>query len=506
MKRRILLCLSVAMCTLTSMAQEKYQLTLDQCIDIAKDKSFSMLKLKQNLERTEHNLQATVRSLRTKVDLSMELPSFRDDVVQWNDSLGVSYYSQKQLGYSADLMIRQPLPTDGSIYILNSLSTIDDMRRDVRSSSTRTRIGFEQPFDAFYGYNNIRSALKRAKLAHESSSKSLKREELNLIYNVSSSYYNLLSLQEQTKIAQLDLERQTEAQEISKNKFEAGLIREVDALQMEVDLAEAQSNHDIAILNQEASLNRFKELLGIGLEDEIELNSDLSYDVVIVDHELAIQLALEHRLELREQDIQIELQRLNIKQQKAARMVKANLNVYYEQAGVWQDRTMTDPATQEVLHVRKDLFPSIGSAYSNYKDRPASYGIGFTLNIPILDWGENRSRVRAAESQLKEIEYTKQEVERSIETEVKSLVSTINSNLKRLQLLEKNVVVAEKSFNITLQRYTDGDIDSEALALERKRMNTAYTSKLSAYINYQLSLADLMRKTFFDFKTNTLIE
>ena len=275
---------------------------------------------------------------------------------------------------------------------------------------------------------------------------------------------------------------------------------------MEVDLAEAQSNHDIAILNQEASLNRFKELLGIGLEDEIELNSDLSYDVVIVDHELAIQLALEHRLELREQDIQIELQRLNIKQQKAARMVKANLNVYYEQAGVWQDRTMTDPATQEVLHVRKDLFPSIGSAYSNYKDRPASYGIGFTLNIPILDWGENRSRVRAAESQLKEIEYTKQEVERSIETEVKSLVSTINSNLKRLQLLEKNVVVAEKSFNITLQRYTDGDIDSEALALERKRMNTAYTSKLSAYINYQLSLADLMRKTFFDFKTNTLIE
>ena len=66
--------------------------------------------------------------------------------------------------------------------------------------------------------------------------------------------------------------------------------------------------------------------------------------------------------------------------------------------------------------------------------------------------------------------------------------------------------VAEKSFDITLQRYTDGDIDSDALALERNRMNTAYTSHLNAYINYQLSLADLMRKTFFDFRNQTLIE
>ena len=87
-----------------------------------------------------------------------------------------------------------------------------------------------------------------------------------------------------------------------------------------------------------------------------------------------------------------------------------------------------------------------------------------------------------------------------------TLVARINSNLKRLQLLEKNVKVAEKSFDITLQRYTDGNIDSDALALERNRMNTAYTSHLNAYINYQLSLADLMRKTFYDFRNQSLIE
>jgi len=66
--------------------------------------------------------------------------------------------------------------------------------------------------------------------------------------------------------------------------------------------------------------------------------------------------------------------------------------------------------------------------------------------------------------------------------------------------------VAEKSFSITRQRYADGDIDSQSLALERTRLNTAYTSHLRAYISYQLLLTDLMRKTFYDFQKNELIK
>jgi outer membrane protein TolC len=300
-------------------------------------------------------------------------------------------------------------------------------------------------------------------------------------------------LQKSAEITLLDLERQTDAFEISQNKYDAGLIREVDALQMEVDLAEAQSNHDIALLNQKSSVNSFKELLGVNLHDSISLKSELNYDIVIISPDLAVKYALENRLEIREQEIQIELQKLNIKQQKAAGMIKASLNAYFEKLGVNQE-------------YNKGLFSSAGDSYGNYSDRPSNYGVGFSLRIPVFDWGENRARVKENESRLQEIIYSKEEVERSIETEVTTLVSRINSNLKRLQLLEKNVKVAEKSFSITLQRYSDGDIDSQTLALERNRMNTAYTSHLNAYINYQLSLADLMRKTFYDFQNHTLIE
>ena len=64
------------------------------------------------------------------------------------------------------------------------------------------------------------------------------------------------------------------------------------------------------------------------------------------------------------------------------------------------------------------------------------------------------------------------------------------------------MVVAEKSFEISRQRYSDGDIDSQAMALERERLNSAYLTRLAAFINYKLYLADIMRKTFFDFEKN----
>lgn len=94
------------------------------------------------------------------------------------------------------------------------------------------------------------------------------------------------------------------------------------------------------------------------------------------------------------------------------------------------------------------------------------------------------------------------QIRRNIEQEVRNLVSNLTSSLKRLQLLEKNLTIAEKSFEITRQRFSDGDIDSQSLALERNRLNNAYVSHLNAYINYQMQLADLMRRTFYDFKNN----
>ncbi len=479
---------------MTPMSQNVYTLTLEESIKIAKEKSYSMLRLSEDLRIAEYNLKSATSRLRTHIDMTIGAPQYNETIESWKDTTGITYYYPiKELGYSGSLTINQPLPTDGRIFINNTLSSSEDLKNNFRSSRLRSRIGFNQPLNAFYAYNSIKSSLKRAELDYERSNKQFKREELNLIYQVSSSYYNLLSLQRSTEIASLDLERQMEANEISKNKYAAGLIREVDALQMEVDLAEAQNNYDIANLNEVSAKNSFKELLGLNLNDSIALNNQLNYQIVIIDPVRAVELALKNRLEVREQEIQIEMQKLSIMQQKANGLIKGSIDAYFERAGIDHRANVS-------------FMQSIKNSYGNLIDRNSSYGVGLTITIPILDWGENKALVRAAETRLKQFNYRKAEVEREIETEVKNLIASINSNLKRLQVLEKNVLVAEKSFEITRKRYSDGDIDSQDLALERNRLNNAYTSHLRAYINYQLSLADLMRKTFYDFQNHQEIK
>jgi outer membrane protein len=148
------------------------------------------------------------------------------------------------------------------------------------------------------------------------------------------------------------------------------------------------------------------------------------------------------------------------------------------------------------------LETSINNTWQNLIDRPGSFGVGLTVNIPILDWGENRAKVHAAQAALTQDQIRLDGEKVTIERDIRSTVSRLHSSLKRLQLLEKNIVVAEKSFEISRQRYVNGDIDSQAMALERERLNNAYISRLNSFIDYKLYLSDLMRKTFFDFEKN----
>lgn len=474
--------------TSAALKAETYLLDLQKSIEIAKFQSLEMLSLKQDLKIAEYNLRSATSRFKTHIDMDLTAPDYVDEIRPFTDSTGTYYFSNKTSTIGGSLNISQPLPTDGAFYLISGLSNtsyLDDSENYMRVD---TRLGFRQPLHALYGYNSIRSAFKIAQLNYENSQKRLKRVELNLVYNVSSSFYRLLSNQKREEIARLNLERQKEAYEIAKNKYDAGLIREVDALQMEVDLAEAQNNFDLSVIEVETAQNLFKELIGIELDDSVVISSEMNYSEVVVDAGKAVDLALQNRNEIRESEIQIEQIKLNIKEQKSYGMVRGNLNAFYNKTGVYNSP------------MGSALGTAVEQSFSDFQERPGSFGVEVSVNIPIIDWGENKARVQAAEANLQKSLYDQQATLRGIESEVKTLVAGVNSSLKRLQLLEKNVEVAEKSFEITRKRYSDGDIDSQALALERERLNTAYVSHLNAYIQYELNLADLMRKTFYDYK------
>lgn len=481
--------LSVSFLSMVS-AQQIYNLDLESSIGLAKEKSKTMLILQQSLKKASYDLKAVTSSFKTHVDLDFVLPQYTETIRQFEDSAGISFYPVRQNIINSYLTINQPLPTDGSLFIRSGVQSFADYYGHNRNAQVSSSIGFRQPIEAFFGYNQIRLGYKQAKLAYELSLKQLKRAELDLVYDVSQTFFTLLSYHERLNIAEQSKIKQQEAFEIARNKYNAGLIREVESLQMEVDLSESINNFDIARVDYLSQIDLFKERLGINLTDSVVIKSDLGYNQVLVDGEKAVGLALENRLELRENEIQIELAQMEIKKRKAEGRINGDILLNYNFIGV----------NQSSLSV--PLGTAINNTWQNLANRPGSFGVGLTVNIPIIDWGENRAKVHGAQATLAQNQITLDAEKVTIERDIRATVSHLQSSLKRLQLLEKNVVVAEKSFEISHQRYVNGDIDSQAMALERERLNNAYISRLDSFINYKLLLSDLMRKTFFDFEKN----
>jgi outer membrane protein len=471
-------------------SQQIYNLDLQSSIELAKEKSKTMLMLKQNLKKASFDMKAATSSFKTHVTMDMILPQYTETISQFVDTAGVTYYPIRQNTMNGYLTISQPLPTDGSLYVRSGAQSFIDYYAKDRSAQISSSIGLQQPIAAFFGYNKLQLGFKQAKLAYDLSLKQLKRAELDLIYQVSQSFFLVLSFHERLNIAKISLNNQQEAYDIAQSKYKAGLIREVDALQMEVDLSEAINNYDIAGVDYNAQSSQFKEDLGLNLSDSVIIKSDLSYNQVNVDVEKAVSLALENRLELKENEIQIELSQMEIKRRKANGRISGNILLNYNFIGVDQSKLPIPIET------------SFSNTWQNLNNRRGSFGVGLTLSIPIIDWGENRAKVHSAQSTL-ELNKIQLDAERiDIERDIRTAVYRLQSSLRRLQLLEKNVIVAEKSFDISRKRYANGDIESQAMALERDRLNTAYLSRLDSYIAYKLLLSDVMRKTFFDFEKN----
>jgi outer membrane protein TolC len=469
-------------------SQQIYNLDLQSSIELAKEKSKTMLMLQQNLKKASFDMKAATSSFKTHVTMDMTLPQYTETISQFVDTAGITYYPIRQNTLNGYLTISQPLPTDGSLYIRSGAVSLTDYYAKDRLAQISSSIGLQQPIAAFFGYNQLQLGFKQAKLAYDLSQKQLKRAELDLVYQVSQSFFTLLSFHERLNIAKISLDNQQEAYDIAQSKYKAGLIREVDALQMEVDLSEAINNYDLAGVEYSAQNAQFKQDLGINLRDSVLIKSDLSYTQVNVDAEKAVTLALENRLELKENEITIELSQMEIKRRKANGRISGNILLNYNFIGVDQSKLPIPIET------------SFNNTWQNLNSRRGSFGVGLTLSVPIIDWGENRAKVHSAQSTL-ELNKIQLDAERiDIERDIRTTVNRLQSSLRRLQLLEKNVIVAEKSFDISRKRYANGDIESQAMALERDRLNNAYTSRLDSYIIYKLLLSDVMRKTFYDFE------
>ncbi len=480
--------LLLALLLTTTTAGAQRLLTLEECFSIAMERSYTARSAREQLHASEAVAQAARRALYSTVDLNFDFPSYNRSLqAQFNPATGrYDYFPLEITQYRGSLDINQPLIWTNSTITVSGLIYRQDQSLTgtdgsfTRNFYTNLAIVLKQPL---FVPNTQRIALRQAEIDYDESLADYRRMLLDMQYSVTEGFYRLYSSQEQMTIQTDRVTQQQESFTTAQRKFRSGLIAEVEAMQFEVDLAAAQNDMFSAENDVVSRANAFKTLIGVPLADSIRLVlTDTAFRAVAIDRELAISEARKTRVDLQRARNNVERSELSLDLVKSRRQIRGDVTLSY---GLTKD----DPVFDNLFIKPRDT-------------RSAT----FTLTVPVFDWGRHSLDVESAEARLRNSQLTLENAEITIEQEITDLVRRIGSAARRVGVMYQSRLVAEKATDINTRRFEVGTIGALELSQAQSRLLQARLGALEALIDYNISLADLKRRTSWDWVKDRPVE
>lgn len=306
------------------------------------------------------------------------------------------------------------------------------------------------------------AAYNRLGKLNEISDEELRFEIELLVSDVALTYYNLIRISEQVNILENNINVSLERISIEETKVDIGSGSEYDLLQAQTDL-----NADRAALIRE--LNVLKET-------KILLNRLLSRDPS-TDFEVT-------------QEIQINrhLSRDELYQKLMA-----------ENAELAIARMQQEVSRFELREIQSERYPRIilNSAYSYSRNQndggffrlneATGLSVGITARINLFNGFDSSRRIQNAQINRKNAELTLESQRLNLESEFLALYSAYQNRIELVALEEENLVNAEETLDIALERFRLGSISSlelrEAqrtfLSAENRLINSKYDAKVA---------------------------
>ncbi len=242
-------------------------------------------------------------------------------------------------------------------------------------------------------------------------------------------------------------------------------------------------NSELTVQNSretlENALDDFKILLGIPLSQEIDISSEeISYSSVTMDIDKALNNALKSRMELRQREINIETALNNLTRTAALNEFEGSITLSYGLIG--QDETF-------------------GNMYENPTNQQA---VSLSFDIPLWDWGEKESRMKASEANISKQRLFMEDDRNQIILAIRRAYRSIEKLETQIDIARQSLRNAQLTYDINLERYKNGDLTSMDLNLYQTQLSGRKTGLLQALINYKIALLNMKILSLWNFETN----
>ena len=313
------------------------------------------------------------------------------------------------------------------------------------------------------------TSIKSAKLNYENGVTSYENAVRTIELNVRKIFCSLLYSKENIELQQRKMETAKSLYESNLAKYNRGQLSELDLLNSQYSYESVIPTLQSLQNSYENSIATFKQTLGLSQDVQIELVGNIEEYLNIG---------------------KIEINK-SIEEVPAVKTILANIEL----------------AKTSLLATRFSAWgPSLSASYSYGKAgtsassdlRTTGNSLSLSLRLPLdgfLPWSNGALSIANQKANLQDLELQLKEKKESVALEIQNNIKNIEQAQAQLKVLESNVQLAQKRYNMTLTAYNHGSKDlltlqnaSDALMTARDNLSSQKIKIFSAILDLENTL------------------
>jgi len=366
-----------------------------------------------------------------------------------------------------------------------------------------------------FNWNNIKNNILAARYGAEASKMDIEKSKNDLALNIASSYLQALLALEQIHIAEAQV-LQTQGQLLdTRKRVDAGSLPELNAVQLEAQLATDSSNLITAKANATQNILSLKALLYLDAAAPFDLDTP-PVDLIPVDPIAELQPDFVFNMALKFQPAQ-KSNELRIKSLEAG--VKASHSLMYptisafgglgsnfsnslkEIKGVqYLGYTAVDPGGPVAIDPAGNFYPivnpnvkvtqgskSFGKIWNGYSTQLSNnfgQNIGLQLNIPIFNGGQANINYQKSKLNLQNAKISREQIDQTLKQNIYQAYNSAIAALQKYNANQSTVRATQKAAEFANKRYDLGLLSTLELITAQTNYTKAKLDLLTSHYDY----------------------
>lgn len=482
MTKIIMAALGVGLNAAAGKATVPLPLTLDEAIIIARRQSVDAAVARNELKTAYWEYRTFRADLLPEVNLQATLPSYRKEFSSYQLEDGsYTFVRTNNLQINGAISVDQNIwLTGGKLSLVTSLDFLKQLDGNSynRFMSVPIALTLNQPI---FGVNHIKWNRRIMPVRYEEAKAAFIRDTETVAMKTVDHFFSLLKLKENYKSAVQNRDNALKLFEVAKAKRRMGQISQNDLLQFELNLLNSRTTLADTESAYKSKMFEFRAFLGLDdnqnpepiLPDNVP-DMEVTYGDVI--EKALANNPFSHNIRRRQ------------------------LEAEYEVAVAKGNQREISLFAQIGFTGTSDCFKG---AYAPLKNNQVVH-VGF--NIPLIDWGKRRGKVKVAESNREVVESRLRQETMEFKQDIFMLVDRFNNQKELVGIAARADTIALKRYQTNVETFLVGKISTLELNDSQSKKDASRANYIVEMFLYWYYYYQLRGLTLWDFSAGRDID